>query len=398
MPLVEPRAPRPTDAPTRLVLLGTGGGANPKATRCGYANAVVVGDAVYLVDCGEGVHRQLWRAGLTVSERFAAGRPLVRALFVTHLHADHIMDLANLVPGQLAGARDRRLRAGARRAADPGVPARARADRWRSRSSRRRGCARTVEHLWRAFAYNINLRVADEGRDNVADSIRVHEIGVRRDGYVARHRPRRRRRRQLRGGRGAADGAGGRSTPRTTTASRVSAILVQHAPVFPAFGFRFDTPHGSVVFSGDTGAVRQRRAAGRRRRHPRPRGDRRSTGSGSGCSRQPNYDAVRNHLAGSHTSPEEVGAIATRAGVRTLVLSHLVPGDLEPTDEEWEARVRPHFDGEVVCGVDLDEFALPTSAPRRPADRCRRVGRRGGGGSRRARSKIASMSGAPSKK
>ena len=42
----------------------------------------------------------------------------------------------------------------------------------------------------------------------------------------------------------------------------------------------------------------------------------------------------------------------------TLVLSHLVPGDLEPSEEEWEERVRPHFGGEVVCGVDLDEFAL----------------------------------------
>src|SRR5699024_229024 len=34
---------------------------------------------------------------------------------------------------------------------------------------------------------------------------------------------------------------------------RVSATLVQHAPVFPAFAFRFDTDDGSVVFSGDTG-------------------------------------------------------------------------------------------------------------------------------------------------
>ena len=34
---------------------------------------------------------------------------------------------------------------------------------------------------------------------------------------------------------------------------RVTATLVQHAPVFPAFGFRVDTPQGSVAFSGDTG-------------------------------------------------------------------------------------------------------------------------------------------------
>ena len=67
---------------------------------------------------------------------------------------------------------------------------------------------------------------------------------------------------------------------------------------------------------------------------------------------------MRNHLASSHTAPEQVGEIAARAGVGTLVLSHLVPGDVEISEQEWEARVRPHFDGEVVCGVDLDEFAL----------------------------------------
>jgi ribonuclease BN (tRNA processing enzyme) len=141
----------------------------------------------------------------------------------------------------------------------------------------------------------------------------------------------------------------------------VSAVLVQHAPVFPAFGFRFDTPHGSVVLSGDTGpcdnVVRLARGAdvlvhevidvqrlARRLEH------------------LPNYVAVRNHLASSHSTPEQVGEVASRAGVGTLVLSHLVPGDAEVTEAEWEARVRPHFAGEIVCGVDLDEFALGPSA------------------------------------
>jgi ribonuclease BN (tRNA processing enzyme) len=32
----------------------------------------------------------------------------------------------------------------------------------------------------------------------------------------------------------------------------VSAILVDHAPIFPVFAFRFDTPAGAVVISGDT--------------------------------------------------------------------------------------------------------------------------------------------------
>ena len=134
-------------------------------------------------------------------------------------------------------------------------------------------------------------------------------------------------------------------------------MLVQHAPVFPAFGFRFDTPDGSVVFSGDTGPCENVVTLARGADvlvHEVIDVDRLS----ERVDRLPNAEAVRNHLAGSHSSPEQVGAIATQAGVRTLVLSHLVPGDLDPTVEEWEAAVRPHFAGEVVCGIDLDEFAL----------------------------------------
>lgn len=79
----------------------------------------------------------------------------------------------------------------------------------------------------------------------------------------------------------------------------------------------------------------------------------------------PNRDAIMSHLGASHTSPEDAARIAQRAGVKTLVLSHLVPGDDEFSEQDWEARARPHFDGEIVCGVDLDEFALGPSADKR---------------------------------
>ena len=76
----------------------------------------------------------------------------------------------------------------------------------------------------------------------------------------------------------------------------------------------------------------------------------------------PSSAAIRNHLASAHSSPEQVGEIATRAGVGVVVLSHLVPGDGDPSDEEWEARVqlargllradrRPHR-GEHRAGVE----------------------------------------------
>ena len=46
------------------------------------------------------------------------------------------------------------------------------------------GTRATLDHMLRAFAYNMNLRVLDEGRKDVTQSVRVHEIGVRRDGFV----------------------------------------------------------------------------------------------------------------------------------------------------------------------------------------------------------------------
>jgi ribonuclease BN (tRNA processing enzyme) len=137
----------------------------------------------------------------------------------------------------------------------------------------------------------------------------------------------------------------------------VSAVLVQHAPVFPAFGFRFDTPSGSVVFSGDTGECENvaRLASGADLLvHEVIDIDRLA----ARLSTLPNGEAVRNHLASSHSSPEQVGAVATKAGVRQVALTHLVPGDFEVPEDEWEARVRATFDGEVLCGVDLDEFAF----------------------------------------
>jgi ribonuclease BN (tRNA processing enzyme) len=339
------------------VLLGTAGGGVPRATRAGFANAVVVGDAVYVVDCGEGAHGQLWRAGLTVSPSFGPGRPAVRAVFITHLHADHIMDLPNLFLGSWppnvidvfgpapAGLPVPTFPPGAERALvfpDEPTP----------------GLRAAVEHVLRGFAYNINLRIADEGRSDLTRALRVHEIGVRRAGYIP-------------------DidlGCSGDGTSETTAAPpmdpvviypeddhgvQVSAVLVQHAPVFPALGYRFDTPDGTVVFSGDTGpcdnVVRLAQRADVLVHEVidiDPMTER--------LSRLPNYEAVRNHLAAAHSAPDQVGVIATRAGVRTLVLSHLVPGDIGITENQWEARVRPHFAGDVVCGVDLDEFALAT--------------------------------------
>jgi ribonuclease BN (tRNA processing enzyme) len=68
-----------------------------------------------------------------------------------------------------------------------------------------------------------------------------------------------------------------------------------------------------------------------------------------------NAPTLADHLRRSHTSAEEVGLVAARAGVKKLVLSHLVPGWPQVTEAMWLAAVRTNFAGEVVIGHDLME-------------------------------------------
>jgi ribonuclease BN (tRNA processing enzyme) len=355
------RPARRTTARHKVVLLGTAGGSNPKANRFGIANAVVVDDHAYVVDCGEGVHGQLWRAGIAMHRgRTPEGGATVGSIFLTHLHSDHVIDLANLLLGfwpdhtvQILGPGPSVLPAP--EPVDGVVPRLFRPEEPAP------GTAAMVAHLLSAYAYNINVRIAREGRKDFTDRIVVREIGV------AGHGP-------------APDidlgvVANGESPETAAPAMepveilaedergvRVTAILVQHAPVFPALAYRFDTPGGSVVFSGDTG--------------PCDNIARLATGANilvheaidlgwmaEQVRNLPNRDAVMGHLARSHCPPEDAGAIAARAGVGTLVLSHLVPGDGDVPAEQWEARVRPHFDGQVLCAADLDELDLRRPAP-----------------------------------
>lgn len=129
----------------------------------------------------------------------------------------------------------------------------------------------------------------------------------------------------------------------------VTAILVQHPPVFPSFAFRFDTEHGSVVFSGDTTITENVVTLAR--------------GADVLVHEAIDLDVVerygnlteeqlQHHRAG-HADVRALGAHAQRAGVPRLVLSHLAPGTVALPDESWRLKASRGFDGEVVVGTDL---------------------------------------------
>src|SRR5699024_6997307 len=101
------------------------------------------------------------------------------------------------------------------------------------------GTTEMVRRHFEAFATDLNDRIRNSRKLDVRTILSVHDIELPEiDGFVSAN-----------------------ATPHPPMEPFefhrdervvVSATLVQHAPVFPAFAFRFDTAHGSVVFSGDT--------------------------------------------------------------------------------------------------------------------------------------------------
>jgi ribonuclease BN (tRNA processing enzyme) len=171
---------------------------------------------------------------------------------------------------------------------------------------------------------DIRTRIADEGRPPLEPLVSAHEIR-----------------------------AGGRVMQDENVS--VTAAVVDHPPMAPAFAYRFDCPDRSIVMSGDT--------------RPSPALVELAKGADvlvhevmhvpsieSLIAREPNAKRLREHLLASHTTTEQVGRLATDAGVGTLVLSHFVPGGYPfLPDEVWYDAVRPHFSGNLVVGRDLLE-------------------------------------------
>ena len=71
----------------------------------------------------------------------------------------------------------------------------------------------------------------------------------------------------------------------------------------------------------------------------------------------PRSSALKESILAHQTSAEDAGRIAERAGVKVLVLSHLVPADdLQVTEEMWIQAAQSRFRGTVILGKDLLEI------------------------------------------
>lgn len=146
----------------------------------------------------------------------------------------------------------------------------------------------------------------------------------------------------------------------------VTATLVQHQPVAPAFAFRFDSAHGSVTVSGDTAPSENlvRLAAGcDLLLHEAI--DLESVVSSYPKASPQDLAASLGHHRRAHTTPEDAGRIAAAAGVRTLALHHLVPTGAP--DAAWQLAANT-FAGELLVPADGESITVGIRPAREPAE------------------------------
>jgi ribonuclease BN (tRNA processing enzyme) len=139
---------------------------------------------------------------------------------------------------------------------------------------------------------------------------------------------------------------------------KVSAILVDHPPVKPALGYRFDFKDRSIAFSGDTApleAVAKMAKGADVLVHETMYVPALETTIRAAIAKgwPVTFDVFMAHMKADHTPCEDVGRIAQEAGVKTLVLSHLTPAIDSIDDETSRTRVAKYFKGEIVVGKDL---------------------------------------------
>jgi ribonuclease BN (tRNA processing enzyme) len=293
--LLMPHHPGQDTKRTRAILLGTKGG--PRLADSGRSNPstlILINGVPYVVDCGYGTSRQFMNAQVPLHR--------LRYVFITHHHSDHTLEYGPLLYN--AWATDMPIRVDAF-----GPP----------------GLEKMTQDFFAYMKFDIETRIEDEGRSDLRKLIFAQDFAE--PGVVLQNEE-----------------------------VKVSTCLVRHPPITQSYAYRFDAKDRAVVISGDT-TYAPELAEFAKGADVLVHEIMHLPSIEALLKRAPDTTKLRDHLLASHTVPEDVGKIAAQAEVKTLVLSHLVPGD-DPsiTDDQWTADVRKHFNGRVVVGKDLMEI------------------------------------------
>ena len=267
----------------QVIILGSGSPL-PDPARAGPSTLVRTAAGDLLFDCGRGV---LMRAAAV-----ASGAGAFRALFLTHLHSDHITDLNDIFTMRWAMSFE----------PNP-LPVFGPV-----------GTATLLQATETMLEPDIEYRLAHHDDLQWRPSSTVTEIDrgvVFDDGTV-----------------------------------RVTAAPTDHAPVRPTVGFRIDERERSVVIAGDT--------------VPCVGLDELCVGADVLVHTVVRRDLIEQvglprltDVLDYHSSVPDAAQTAARTGVRTLVLTHLVPAPAPGTEQEWLDQATTHFKGKVLLAADL---------------------------------------------
>jgi ribonuclease BN (tRNA processing enzyme) len=281
---------------TRIVFLGTKGGPRVDVGPSNPANLVMVNDTPFVIDCGMGVSHQLVTAGVPLES--------VKYIFISHHHSDHNLEYGNLVYNAWAAGLSTPIH-----------------------SFGPKGIEEMTRIYWELNKFDVETRIADEGRPDPRPLLIAKDITE--DGVVLQ-----------------------------TPDVKVTAFRTPHPPIVDNFAYKFETPDGTIVFSSDTNYNPKLAEFARgadvlvHEAIYLPWVDRLVT-------RVKNGATLKKHLLDSHTAAEDVGRIADAANVKVLVMSHLVPSELDVTEELWSGEAKKHFNGRIIVARDLMELKLP---------------------------------------
>jgi ribonuclease BN (tRNA processing enzyme) len=305
--LASPQTPGASSG-TTLITLGTAGGPVPRAERAQPSNLLIVNGTLYLIDAGGGVTGRIVQSGNNFRN--------ASKIFITHAHSDHTAGLATLLVSE-----------------------------WEQQAESVDIYGSGVEALVKgAIDYltpNADIRWSEGKKRPMADMFHGHDVApgvIYQDANV-----------------------------------KVTAVENTHfnfKPGDPDYGkyksysYRFDTPDRVVFFTGDTGPsdaltdlakgadlyVTETTSPEEVVELFKKNGTWQSKTPGE-------QEGFLRHMHEEHVTPEDIGKMAAKAGVKAVVMSHLGP-TVDPHDDyaRYVDEAKKYYSGPITIATDLMKF------------------------------------------
>jgi ribonuclease BN (tRNA processing enzyme) len=298
-----------------ILLLGTHGGPGLTKERSEPASLLIVDGRPYLIDCGIGTMRRLLEAGVP--------SPTIGTIFITHNHPDHALGLVDVLANDFLSVDFGR--------------------RESSRTFNVYGPPQTAPLVSAAYDYikiPYSIFAAENlGASTLVDPFKAHVID--HDGLVYQD-----------------------DKIRVTAAENTHYQLMaaKYRARMKSYAYRFETPYGSVVFTGDTGpsTAVEKLAKGADVLVSEVEELAESSNAVRQMPTNRQQSALTAHMRKEHLPMQDLGEMATKAQVRTVVLYHLIAG----SGEHFVEGVKKSYSGPLFAGEDLARYCLGTDGAR----------------------------------